>query len=549
MYHKYKEAQIMKKALLGLSALGMLAGCAANSTSNVTSPVIVDMSVNNPPAQLSVTKNEELDWLTKSILEKGADFMKSGISSLATYAFKTACMEMGIDVRDATTRKIDQIIEQLNQISAQITKGFDDLTKKMQKVEDDECMRQTLKVINDVKSPVYNEMVTLESIARRENDEAYDQDTLTKQKEKFIDDFKTKLNFYTLSNQLWHSTELLCENLLYPNSVKPSQTLMDLYDNTLGANDIWDYQSYAPRVQFIQQCSFLVNSLALFSKLDIAKEISTYSDPDDPNIDGLRRSIVTMCDAVNAVNEMFQKELKKLEDIRARHDDEDCPTMSHLKRTFDKNGFVQVTTDFTVSAYLATVSVGDVTWKDTCDDFYNDGYSHCFKSYAADEDIYKAVLDDYSFYMENYQTEEGYTIKHYLRDMGFRIPTSRQDDYDKAIGLYRGIDCRSKDRGVFRGYDFYAYVKYYDLDGNEATKDYCRVGQTFWKNYDDSENYMDGIYSKYIAFVDPDNKKLLGSNRYTIAHRDNKDSSQLLPYFYKGNEYNSSNYCYYNVKG
>lgn len=540
----------MKKALLGLSALGMLAGCTANSTSNITtSPVKVDMSLNNPPSTLTVTPNEELDWLSKSILEKGADFMKSGISSLALYAFKTACMEMGIDVRDATTKKIDQIIDQLNQITKQLAKGFDDLTKKMQKVEDDQCMRAVLDLITEVKSPIYVEMTKLESIAQKEDDESYDQDTLAKQKQTFVDGLQKNLNFYGLSNQVWHSTEMLAKKFLYPNSVKTSQTLMDLYDNTLGANDLWDYQSYAPRMQFIQQCSFLVNSLALLSKLDAAREMSTYDSEDDPNVDGLKRGISDMCEAVNAVNGMFQKELEKLEAIRERHDDEDCPTMSHLKRTFDSSGFVHVTTDFTVSAYLATVGVDDVVWTDTVDDYYSDGYSHCFKSYVANEDIYKIVLDDYSFYVDNYETEEGYTVKHFLRDMGFRVPESRQADYDKAIGLYRGVDCRTKDRGIFRGWDYYAYFKYYDLDGKEATKDYCRVGQTFWKNYDDAENYLDNLYSKFVAFVDPDNKKLLGTTYWTIAHRDNKDSSDLIGHFYKGNKSNSSNYCYYNVKG
>ncbi len=537
----------MTKLLIGLAALGIATGVANNAaapTANTSNVLKVDMSINNPNTLKVV--NEELDWLSKAILEKGADFMKSGLSSLATYAFKTACMEMGIDVRDATTKKIDQIIAQLDKISNQIQQGFDDLTKKAQQVEDRGVMNDVLKLINQVKTPVYSEMKTLEVIAQREQEEGYDQEFLEEQKENFINGFKTKLNFYGLSNEVWHSTELLAYALAAPNPSKPSQSLMDLYDNTLGANDIWDYQSYAPRVQFVQQCSFLLNSLALLSKLDAAKEISQYK-PGDANIEGIQNSIDNMCKAVNIVNGIFQKELEKLSEIKARHDDEICPTMSHLKRTFDKDGYVHITTDYTVSAYLATITISDVTYQNTCADYYNDGYSHCFKSFKAEDDFYTMILNDYSFYVNTYKVDEDYNFKVYLRDLGFRIPEYRQSAFDEAIGLYKDVQVKRVDRGVFWGADYYSYYNYYDWKGNQASNNISRVGETFWKNYDDEYHYADNIAAKMIAFVNADNQHLLGSTLYTIAHRNNDATSKLINHFYRGSKSNDTNYADYKV--
>ncbi len=541
----------MKKLLVGLSAFTMLAGCSSKTTSNNSSStnlVKVDMSVNNPPTKLlgASTTTEELDWLSKAILEKGMDFMKSGISSLATYAFKTACMEMGIDVRDATTKKIDQIIQQLNEMAAQIQKGFEDITKKAQQIQDNDCMKGVLAKLNDVRSPIVGEMKTLEDIAIKEENPDYDKDFLAGEKERFILGFKEKLNFYTLSNQLWHTAELLAENLVRPNATKPSQTLMDLYDNTLGVNEVWDYQGYAPRMRFVQECTFLVNSLALLAKIDIAYKISLLPEGDS-NIEGYKQNIKDMCAAVNEFNGMFQKELEKLEAIKERHDDNEKPTMSHLKRSFDSEGFVHITTDFTVSAYLATITLDDVVWTNTVDDFYNDSYSHCFKSFSSNETFYQMIYSDYDFYVNNYQVEDGYNFKYYLRDLGFRVPESRQNDFDEAIGIYKDIECRTKDRGIFRGNDYYEAYRYYDLNGKLCSNDFCRVGETFWHNFDDVDVNNDNISKKMIAFVNEDNEHLLGDVRWTIGHRNGDSSSKLIDHFYKGKNSNDTFYANYKV--
>ncbi len=536
----------MKKILFGLAALTALAGCSGQSKNSSVEPIKVDMSINNPPHTFQ-SSNEELDWISQSILDKGMDFMKSGISSLAAYAFKTACAEMGIDVRDATTKKIDQIIAQLKEIYAQLEQGFQDLTKKAQSVQDSDNMNKVLEILDDVRSPVLVEMQTLESIAAKENIPDYDQDFLEQQKVNFVEGFKEKLIFYSLSNQVWHSTELLCKKLLYPNPSKKTQTLMDLYDNTLGANEVWDYQGYAPRIHFIQECAFLVNSLGLLSKLEAAREISKYQ-PGDSNIDGIKESVKIMCDSVNAINEMFQKELKKLDTIKKNHDDENCPTMSHLKRTFDADGFVHISTDYTVSAYLATITVDDVVWKNTVADFYNDSYSHCFKSFKAEDSIYNLIYSDYAFYIKNYQTEDNYNLKYYLRDLGFRIPESRQEDFDNAIGIYKDIDVTHESRGFLRGTDYYAGYRYYDWNGDLKTKNYCRVGETLWRNYDDEEIYSDALKNKMVAFVNKDNTKLEGSTIWTIAHRLNDKTSKLIDHFYRGTSYNDTDYASYKVK-
>jgi hypothetical protein len=539
----------MKKHLITLAAFSLLAGCTCNvkNSSVMENTTQVKMMANNTIT--SDAGNEELDWMSQAILDKGKSFLQSGLSSLAAYTFKTACMEMGIDVRDATTKKIDQIIEKLDVMKKQIQDGFDNLTKQQRQVEDRENMDGVLTTINEIRSPILVHMRGLEDFARKEQN-GYDKVKLKAEKEEFIDNFKTKLNFYGLSNEVWHSTELLALQLVKPNKFKPTQTLMDLYDNTLGANDIWDYQGYGPRMSFIKECAFLLNSLAILGKMECAKEISKY-EPGDTNINIVKDSVQQMCDAVNMVNEVFQKELKKLYEIKKRHDDKTCPSMSHLKREFDSDGFVHITPDYTVSAYLATIDVNDVVWQNTVDDFYADATSHCFKTFEANKDFFDTIYDDYSSYIGTYKVEKGYNLKNYLEGLGFRVPEGREADYEEAIGIYKDIDVRREDRGFLRGVDFYANYRYYDWDGNLTHKDYCHVGQDFWHDFDGSEVYNENINKKMITFINPDNKSLYGGKyggiNWAIAHRDDNSTSKLINHFYRGNSSNDEEFAPYSV--
>ena len=539
----------MKKYLLGLALIPLLVGCSSNNTdTEIDESIDVDMSENNPSDDLSDVKENDgdvLDWISDAILEKGADFLKSGISTLAVYGFKTACLEMGIDVRDATTKKLDQILQQLDQIQAQISEGFTALTNKAQQVQDENCMKEVLDKLSEVRTPVLIEMAVLEDLARKE-DTDYDKDKLQKEKETFINNFKTKLNFYGLSNELWHSTEMLANYLISPNKVKTSQSLMDLYDNTLGANDVWDYQSYKPRMNFIKECSFIINSLALLSKLEAAKEISQYEDGDS-NIVGVKDAIKVMCDKVNIINGIFQTELAKLNKIKENHDNPTCPTMSHLKRTFDSSGYVHITTDYTVSAFIATIGLNNVLWKNTVDDFYDNGTSHCFRSFVANSEFYNVLFDDYKTYITSYKVSDDYNLKYYLRDLGFRVPSNKQDDFNEAIGFYKNIDVYSDWRGIFRGTDHYAYYRYYDWSGSLKSNNYCRVGETLWGNYDDEEFYNDNINKKMITFMNADNLYLNGDLTWTIAHRNSSDTSPLLEHFYRGDSYNYGTTARYSI--
>ena len=522
-----------------------LAGCSSNA-SNVSSDKLYQIDFTDGVSLSDGESADELDWMSTMILEKGKDFLKSSLSSLTIYTFKTACAEMGIDVRDATTKKLDQIISKLDQMEVEIKAGFSALTNKMQQVQDYDNMNTILKLINEVRTPILAQMTVLEEIALKENDPSVDKDALKAEKEGFIDGFKTKLNFYGLSNELWHSTEMLADQLISPNQVKKSQSLMDLYDNTLGANDVWDYQSYAPRMAFIKECAFLVNCLGILSKIECAKEISSYPEGDS-RIDGVKYSIEAMCQKVNAINEVFQKELKKLETIKENHDDYAKPTMSHLKRSFDTDGYVHISADYTVSAYLATVTVNDLSWSNTIDDTYDNGTSHCFKTFVADNDFYNTLYSDYLAYKSSHSVSADYNLKYYLKDLGFKIPSNKQVDLDEAIGIYKNIDVKCIGRGFLRGRDYYAYYNYYDWNGNAASKDYCRVGETFWNNYDDEQVYQDNIAKKMVAFLNADNATLLGHNYWTIAHRDSNSGSQLLSHFYRGSKANDSDSAPYSL--
>lgn len=530
----------MKKVAISLLTLPLLVGCASRSfeDNNQNDPIIKCNMNNNDP--MFTNDEDELNWLEKSILDGGASFLKSGLTSLAVYGLKTACSEMGIDVRDATTKKLDLIIDKLNKIEQQITDGFNAVNKKAQQIQDENIMTKVLERLQEVRNPVLAQMDTLENLAIKEQN-GYDKEKLAKERDEFIGNFAKYLNFYGLSNNLTNATTLLANELHYPNKIKTSQTLMDLYDNTFGANDIWDYQSVEPRCNFIKECAFLINSMALLAKLECSKEISKYAEGDS-NINTIEKMFKGMCDEVNGLNAVFQKELKKLYEIKNKHNDDKKPTMSHLKRNFDSNGNLHVTVDYTISAYLATVNLNDVTYNNLVDDDIDEHTTyHCFKTYKSNSDFNNLMLNDYKNYINTFKVSDDYNFKYYLRDMGFRVPSYQQENFDKSIGIYNEIpDARVSDRGIFRGVDYYCYYNYYDWNTQNKSRDYCRVGETFWKNYDDVSNYTENINQYYVAFINANHEELLGYARYSTLHTDGSYKSDLTSHVYRSNKVNDT---------
>ncbi len=537
----------MKKAILSLSLIPLLVGCAQRTFDNNSSldqVIKVDMSENDPSLQ---DDEDGLNWLEEKILEGGSSFLKTGLTSLAVYGLKTACSEMGIDVRDTTTKKLDLIIEKLDAIKNQISEGFNALTNKVQQVQDENYMNNILDRLNEIRTPILAQMSILEDLAIKEQS-GYDQEKLIKERDTFINNFSSKLNFYGLSNRVVASAERLAREFYHPNNVKTSQTLMDLYNNTLGANDVWDYQSIEPRTNFIKECAFLLNSLALLAKIECSYEISKYAEGDS-NIIGIKTEFETMCNVVNTVNGMFQNELIKLKEIKDRHDDYLKPTMSHYKRSFDSNGYVHITTDYTISAYLATVNLDTVSYSNIVDDYYDNATSHCYKVFNSDNNFLTTLYNDYETYIKSFKVSEDYNLKYYLKDIGFRIPGNDKNIFDEAIGIYKDIpDAKRVGRGIFRGVDYYAYYRYYSWKGNLESRDYCRVGQTFWNNYDDVTNYDDNINKYFVTFMNANNEELLGDVRWSILHRDGSSSSDLLSHLYRGSKSNDTYTPSYKLK-
>lgn len=549
------KSKTLLVSLVSLASLSSLMGCAKNSSSasSYNISAIKELAFN---ANFNTSKNlgnvdDVFNSLIDAIKTGGKTFINGQIGDLIKMGFAAILNDLGYDTRSIEQKKLDQISEQLKELQNIVVQGLESIKRQQIHIRNEEVMDKLLDKINEVSGPVSSAVKTLNIISQKEISGEYDESVLVGERTRFAKDVD-ELRFTTLTaNKVWFSCKLLAEAIMKPSPTNSSITLWSLYEDTYGALETWDYMTIEPRINFISYLGFLVNSFAELCKSAADYEISLLPEG-DANINTITDGVKQMVESVNNLNEQFQTEIIKLENIKKKHDDEHIITKRN--RGYDEQGNIVVTDGTSLSTRLMSVTPNDneynyIIYNHDQGARYHDsgGGQYYYESYvynldaATSMELYETIFEEYYAYNSatGHDNYTDFTIKDYLATIGFY---SQEEEYYKASeGFYIGIGDVSGSRSggwkntyndLFIGYDDFQTRSY-------NYKVFSEVGQyedwiwssTEWKHWTDLDHY-------YLTFLEPDQKTLVGDMSTTIVSQGalKNVNSETWERHYKGNK-------------
>ena len=523
-----KNKSVKLKAIclvLGATSVASLAGCSNNSSSDeVETQPVAELAVHNFSAA-----NEEsggfMDGLVDILKMSGKSLVSGVVSSLVTTGFNALLKEMGFDTRSVTEKKLDNLAEKMDELKELVANGYTNITRKVVEIHNKDVLDKLLEKIQDVRSPIVSQMAALVSISEKELDETYDKSKLEAEKETFYKSLKN-LHFVTLSgNELWFAAENLANSILKPSQADGSLKLFDLYDETFGALETWDYMTVKPRTQFISYLAMLTNGLAELAKIEASNKIKGL-DEGDANRIAVETGVKNMATAVNALNEEFQKQLLDLEQIKKDHDE--SKLMVHRTRGSDAEGNLVITKDDAISSRLFPATPGYseynyLTFTHDEDNIFNDlkygQWDYATYIYTLDASdyvkIHQNIVNEYAAYAKSlgYENFTDYTVKDYLKDIGFVCYENWL--YQKAKGFYLNtVDNTYEGKGGFQNSYNSLNARYTSFETRNVETDLIDQVQTYtdyiWSSTEYNHSYGVGYDSFYLCFIRAGSDAFLG---------------------------------------
>ncbi len=567
-----------KKAILAATALGMM-GVGSIATANVITKAAENtiataadqndvenhtLHINQNNIKFEAPAPTAGDAATKSLDVAGMflDGLKSGgtnfisylASTLAKEGLNSAMTALGFDMRSTEEKKLDEISQQLKDIQQSLSQGFSDVKRKIVEIHNKDIMNELLEKLTTIQTPVISKMTILADLAKKEQNNTVDKAELEKEKQEFYKGLGD-LKFPSLSNNnLWNATETLAKDFILPYSVDKSLKLFDLYEESYGTAETWDYMTVQPRKKFITYVGFLVNSLCQLAQLSAISQMSQFKEGDS-NLLGYKNGVESMITAVNTLNGQLKDELVKLDAIQKKHDVDHLIT--YRDRSVDKDGNIVIQDGITLSTSLLPVTPGDNEYNYIS--YQRDGNNPAYVQkdalgaqtllyenviYTLDctsqEDLYKKVFGDYASYVKAVGVDtKSFSMKDYLVTAGFTC--KNKGLFNKARGFYKEVkdsEFRPSDDGIWTT-DIHDELRVYYYDFNSTNPD----GKTY-DVYDDVKQYQSNPFASteytkpnreainyyYLCFVNPDQKTIAGKLKKTLIERVTSNTAQGTKY-------------------
>lgn len=391
-----------------------------------------------------------VDSFIDMIISKGTEAITGGLQVYGKYIVLNLLKECGIDLRDATTKTLEKVQQQLNVIENKI----DAIAAKQEKYQSELILNPVLQMFVSARSK-YSTYVagTLGYLAGLENDGTMSEEDIEKERQAAYDNGISAL-IVDGAPFATYVTDL-ANKILVPNTAAQGKDIFYYYDRTNGSCDKWTIQYYKNIKNFI---AYIDSTLVTFANL--AKYQLYYKSL---NVDeGTRRAysmmIDTMAEAVNAVNNKFAVKLEELSYIKIEWEN------------YGINKYVPTNKYYSTRMATLTYSLDDYVYADSRQGLLvgyknkntgTHGMLQVAFSYQPNQDIIQAVTNDYKEFAGDYCTSS-YTIQDYLESAGFYA--NNMDLYKKSLGLYNGdlyVDCHG-----FYHNDVDYSLSYYDSYGN-----------------------------------------------------------------------------------
>ena len=485
------------------------------------------------------------NMFNKGLQKGGTKLLSAGFKTLCKMSYIAILKDMGIDARPSEQKKLDKIQNEIKDIKNELQQGFKDIKRTFKHVRNEKILENVYAKLDAVQTPVLGKMGTMIELAKKEADPNVDLKELEAEKTRFLDGLG-ELTFTKLdNNKLWNQAERLAASISKPFGPESNLKLMDLYDDTYGQAETWDYMTIAPRRKFIGYVGSLANSLAYLAKIRASYEMSKFKEGDS-NLRDYETGVIAMTKAVTNLNNELKAELDKLDAIEKKHDVDHLIT--HRDAVVDNNGNITYKEGRTLSTKLLAVTTAD-------NDDNHLSYTHDEKNNSAifgtgfedkvhyyqnfiytldttdNKDLYKTVFEDFNNYKKT--VSEKITMKDYLLKAGFSC--DNKNGFEKARGFYSRIDATMRGSKGFWSTEDHSDLRayYYDFNNTSELKElpgeisdvkkrksnpFASYSYTYEKG-DQADNY-------YLVFVNADQKTISGKVVPSVIENVQTDTNQ-----------------------
>lgn len=484
--------KMKKLSLMGILFSSILTITSCNPTSNSSSSssdsqtVAFDKTLytDNGIQKLSAEPTEDIiDQFILDIVSKGGEAITGGISTYGKTLVINLLKECGIDLRDATTKTLEKIQQQLSQIENKLNA----IAQKMEQDHSELILSPLLKEIKEAQIKYSPFSVNgIELLANLEKEGTLTEEEIEQERVKFYNERVKKLTVNGSPLASYVST--LASYILSPNEAS-GKSIFYYYFQTIASYDVWSIQrikNVRSFIAYIDSVLFLTANLAKFQMYYLAK------DKGQATIAAYTEIMNTMAKNVNAVNELFKKQLE---------------SMKEYEDKWNNNINVYLPTNKDYSTRLATLTYdhneevdGDsrqallLGYDESHGKRYGEEYAF---AYNADANVVDGVANGFRSYANEYCTAD-YTIQDYLTFCGFKA--RNQELFEKSAGIFKGdmsvIGC-----GYLNDDKDY-YIGYYDQHCNYSRKKIYEVA-TYHKNLFEIDytelRFLDEQY--YICFT------------------------------------------------
>lgn len=413
------------------------------------------------------TDQSTVDAFIDTIISKGGEAIMGGVQVYAKYIVLNLLKECGLDFRDATTKTLEKMQQQLGIIETKI----DAIAAKQAQYHSEDVLNKVLDQYATANAR-YMDYVTgsLAYLAGLENDGTLSDDEIEIKRQRAYED---GINLLMIDGAPFatYVTDL-ANKILLPNQSDARKDIFFYYDNTIGLTDRWSIQHYRNVKNFI---AYIDSTLVLLSNLAKFQIYYKYKDADDAMRLTYSKMIDAMALSVNSVNTLFAAKLDELAYVK----DEWNQGLNKYLPTNEFYGTRIATLTYNLNEGLRqALTVG----------YYNDYKVHgCHQvayCYQPNTDIVDAVANDFKDFAGDY-CSSSYTIQDYLDSAGFYA--ANDDLYRKAAGLFYGN--MFVDKHGYMHDDFDYTISYYDKQCNFTRTNAYEVASyhTWWGGIDHTE--------------------------------------------------------------
>ncbi len=481
-----------KGLLLTLAVLPMAA--------TTMSAKVVNTSNNVKVSPITQGANEEEllakggTYLVNLIKTKGCEFLTGNLIPMAgQLAVNTILTQLGIGQYATMIEGFEKIEKLCEKTQRQIK----ELDEKVQKLDDEKYMNNILNQVNTFRLNEANAIDAIGALIENENNKI-DENKLNEYRDQVYNDLINNIKFDADSANVQVAVQKLCENILTPNTSKDYVNIFDLYKNTLGTYQKWNYETLKPTREFITYISSVLLKGVLIANYDASYRIKGL-DKDNPIRTAYQNRILDMTKAFNKVMGLFKNKLDELDNL-----EKDINTYNIIEYNYKGK-------NIKMFRYLAHINMYEK--ENNAMLLFNGrkGREKTYNSLAnliANEDFYKLMFNDYNEIKDLYKIDNNeFGFKDYVTTCGFNLGTLKSN----VKGFYRQTFFEDESVPTH-----WTKVDYYDL--NEPNKNHRvtafksyvdggRLSEVFLGKYDHIDQVpKEGFNNEYLCFVTSDYK-------------------------------------------